>query len=154
MDPQAKRLYNLMLGHAQAEASSQTTGTKKPKQASDGFNDTMLIVSLADSSLVAFSFSCSNPAEIERIEKASKKVYQLCPGKEVSEQARGYLASVSASYNPTARDQKNLCKFAIATNDGYLLYLTASDVRTGGFCIEASGEHPVRMIDPFGFFTA
>lgn len=106
--------------------------------------------------MVPFSFSCFNPAEIERIEKASKKVYQFCPGKSVTEQARGYLASVSATYNPSARDQKNLCKFAVATNDGHLLNLTASEVRTGGFCIEMSGEPDcsVRLLDPLGFFTA
>ena len=64
------------------------------------------------------------------------------------------MASVGASYNQTARDQKNLCKFAVATNDGHLLYLTASDVRTGGFNIDVSGDQAVRMVDPFGFFGA
>lgn len=129
MEPQTKKLYTLMTA-GQADASAQG---KKAKKLGEGFNDTLVVVSLADSTVVPVPFSCSNRQDLERAEKGARKIVQLCPGQGVAEAARGYLAALDSG----PRDKRNLCRFAVATNDGHLVYLNASqpDLRGGQFMV-------------------
>jgi hypothetical protein len=90
----------------------------------EGFNDTELICSLADSTLVAFSYSHSQ-SELEKIEIQSKKIGEYVQKSKsmVSKYARVFLAPVDYQYQ--SKKERNVCRFAATTNDGHILILTS-----------------------------